>query len=241
MNRQGAWVLDIGCGDGTPVHVLTRRGQRAVGLDLRPWPWSTTSHFVQGDGLHLPFREGIFDAVGSFAMLEHLEHPEGLLAEMARVVRPGGRVVVGAPNMYASILLRPGDSATHTGGFPRYAKNLALHVKKQLESIIAPKRVVFDRMEPDMTRVPEGGSDYDAVCATDPSVVRAVLWRYGVRTIHQSPSLEYATSPLVDAVSRAVEVFPGLRDMFGGIFIVGERVPSGERSKPTRPAAGQGG
>ncbi len=220
------WVLDIGCGDGTPTHLLTQRGHRAVGLDLRLWPWSPGPHFVQADGLRLPFRDRTFDAVGSFTMLEHLEHPEGLLAEMARVVRPGGRLVIGAPNMYGSILLHPGDSVTHTGGFPRYAKNFALHVKKQLESIVTPKRVAFDQLEPDMTQVPEGASDYDAICATDPSVVRAMLRRYGIRTVHQSPSLEYSASPLVETVSRAVEVIPGLRDMFGGIFIVGERVPS---------------
>lgn len=205
---------------------------RAVGLDLRRWPWSRGFHLLQGDGCRLPFREETFDAVGSFTTLEHMEHPEGLLGEMARVVRPEGRVVVGAPNMYGAILLHPSDSVTHTGGLPRYAKNFVLHAKKQLKSIYAPGTVSFDSMEPDMTRVPENASDYDAVCATDPSVVRAVLRRVGVRTIYQSPSLEYQSSTLKDTLSKAVEVFPGLRDMFGGIFIVGEKsrtVGRGER------------
>lgn len=235
---RGGWVLDVGCGDGTPVHVLTQRGHRAVGIDLRPWPWSTELHFVVGDGYRIPFRDGSFDAVGSFATLEHLEHPEEFLAEMARVVRPGGRVVVGAPNMYGSILLHPGDSVTHSGGFPRYAKNFALHVKKQWESITAPERVEFDVMEPDLTKRPAGASDYDAICATDPSVVRAVLRRHGIRTIHQSPSLEYAASPVAESVSKALEVLPGLRDLFGGIFIVGEKLETEQpRNRPDPPAA----
>lgn len=196
---------------------------RAVGIDLRLWRWSREFDFVQGDGTLLPFRDECFDAVGSFATLEHLENPEGLLEEMARVVRAHGRVVVGAPNMYGSLLSHPGDSVTHTGGFPRYAKNFALHLKKQWESVYSPDRVAFDSMDPDMSRIPQEASDYDAICATDPSVVRAVLRRSGVRTIHQSPSLEYQGSQLTEGVTRAVEAFPGLRDLFGGIFIVGEK------------------
>jgi SAM-dependent methyltransferase len=200
-----------------------------MGIDLGLWRWSKGSPFVRGTGYQLPFRDGTFDAVGSLTVLEHLDRPVAFLEEMVRIVKPGGRVVVATPNMYGSILLHPGDSVTHTGGFPRFAKNLGLHLKKQVESVVAASRVSFDTMHPDMTNIPEHASDYDAICATDPAVLRAVLRRFGVRVIHQSTSLEYPKSQLVAAVSKAADKLPFVRDLFGGIFIVGERHRSPRR------------
>ncbi len=81
-----------------------------------------------------------------------------------------------------------------------------------------------------MNSVWPGASDYDAVCATDPAVVRAVLRRCGVKIVHQSPSLEYASSRLVETTTRALEVLPVVRDLFGGIFIVGRKVLSTSRT-----------
>ncbi len=202
---------------------------RAVGIDLRLWPWPRKLHFVMGDGYSLPFSDECFDAVGSLTVLEHLAYPEEFLEEMIRVVRFKGRVVIGTPNMYGCVLLHPGDSLTHTGGIPRYAKNFVLHFKKHFESIFAPGSVCFDILEPDMTRVPLGASDYDAICATDPAVVRAVLKRCGVKVTHQSPSLEYPNSRLTATVTKALEVLPVVRDLFGGIFVVGEKVQANTR------------
>ncbi|MFQ5874420.1 MAG: class I SAM-dependent methyltransferase [Dehalococcoidia bacterium] len=221
---EGNRVLDIGCGDGAVVRVLSRRGLRAMGVDLKPWDWLKGFRHALGDGYRLPFHNESFDAVGSLAVLEHLERPEAFLTEMVRVVKVGGRLVVAAPNMYACFLVNPGDSVTHTGGIPRYAKNLVLHLRKQSESIRTPDQVSFDSLEPDMTSVPPESTDYGAVCATDPAVVRAVLKRSGVTIKHQSPSLEYPESRLAVSVSKAVESFPVVRDLFGGIFIVGEKV-----------------
>jgi ubiquinone/menaquinone biosynthesis C-methylase UbiE len=50
------------------------------------------------DGEHLPFDDNSFDVGINFEVLEHTPHPEQLLCELARVVRPGGTVVVTTPN-----------------------------------------------------------------------------------------------------------------------------------------------
>jgi capsid protein len=72
-----------------------------------------------------------------------------------------------------------------------------------------------------MNKIPKGATDYDAVCATDASVLRAALRRKGVRIVYSSPALEYSYSKTRTSLIEAIEAFPLLRDLFGGIFVVG--------------------
>jgi len=99
----GRRVLDVGCGDGAHLRVLAGRGAAAVGVDrssealaqaretLRPPP----PRLVRGDAGRLPFDAGAFDLVWAVTVLCFVADPEQVLREMARVVRPGGRVVLG--------------------------------------------------------------------------------------------------------------------------------------------------
>jgi SAM-dependent methyltransferase len=57
-----------------------------------------------GDVRRLPFRDGSFDAVYSMGTIEHFRDPETALHEMRRVLRPGGRAVVGVPNRWDPFL-----------------------------------------------------------------------------------------------------------------------------------------
>jgi len=61
----------------------------------------TTAHF---NGLPLPFRDGEFDAVLCFETVEHMPEPAAFVKELARVVKPGGRLLLTTPN----ILWEPG-------------------------------------------------------------------------------------------------------------------------------------
>ena len=100
----GGSALDVACGTGALTRELSRRAGargRVVGLDFsagmldrarqREHPNLT---WVQGDALALPFGDAEFDATTIAFGLRNLADPRLGLEEMARVVRPGGRMVV---------------------------------------------------------------------------------------------------------------------------------------------------
>ncbi len=88
-------ALDLGSADGPSAAWLRDAAQRTVALDIDPR--GLTSGGVCGSALALPFADGAFDAVSAFDVIEHCE-PEALaLAEVRRVLRPGGRLVMSVP------------------------------------------------------------------------------------------------------------------------------------------------
>jgi len=96
--RHGERVLDVAAGTGVSTAELARSGARCVAADFslgmlragerRPVPR------VAADALHLPFADGSFDAVTISFGLRNVVDPDRALREMARVTRPGGRIVV---------------------------------------------------------------------------------------------------------------------------------------------------
>ncbi|MGH3182613.1 MAG: class I SAM-dependent methyltransferase, partial [Streptosporangiaceae bacterium] len=106
--RPGEQVLDLAAGTGTSSLSFTATGADCVACDfslgmLRAGrsrgvrgdgsPRGNIS-FVAGDALRLPFRDGAFDAVTISFGLRNVADPGAALAEMRRVTRPGGRLVV---------------------------------------------------------------------------------------------------------------------------------------------------
>jgi len=87
-------ALDLGCGGGTYVRLLAGLGHRTVGRD-----YSVPSLEAYG----LPFRDGTFDLVVSIGVLQALAQPERVLDEIARVLRPGGALVIEALNRKALV------------------------------------------------------------------------------------------------------------------------------------------
>ena len=94
-------ALDVGTGAGALALALAPLVREVVGLDPVPELLElararalTNTEFVEGDGTALPFADGSFDLVGTHRTLHHVALPERVVAEMARVTRPGGRVLV---------------------------------------------------------------------------------------------------------------------------------------------------
>ena len=92
-------VLELGCGAGAFMRALGRyRPDLAVvGLDISERALERAhdrgaAHLVRADVERLPFLNGSIEAVVFFDVLEHIEHPDRLLREAARVLRPGGRL-----------------------------------------------------------------------------------------------------------------------------------------------------
>jgi SAM-dependent methyltransferase len=105
---EGTTFLDLGSGVGWAARLAQVRGgvRLAVGLDFAQRPLALaqgatpTARWVRGDGTALPFAAAVFDRVLAFGSLEHFPDLSRGLAELFRVLRPGGRAVVVVPNFY---------------------------------------------------------------------------------------------------------------------------------------------
>lgn len=98
-------ALDVACGPGSVVAAFACRVRRAVGLDATEAMLDQARALAEergldnvewrlGDVYRLPFENGSFDIVSCRFTFHHLQEPNRALAEMVRVCRPGGRIVV---------------------------------------------------------------------------------------------------------------------------------------------------
>ena len=99
---QDAVVLDLGAGTGDLSAEFRRQGAvRVIGLDISAAMLVRAEEkfgqdgvdWLQGDALHLPFPEESFDVVGSAFVMRNLPDLAGSFTEMARVLKPGGRLI----------------------------------------------------------------------------------------------------------------------------------------------------
>ena len=96
---RAACVLDLGCGAGGSVDLFRSVDPQVswVGADIEDSAevagrTRTDAEFVSFDGRRLPFEDSSFELVYCKQVLEHVEHPRELLAEVVRVLRPGGHL-----------------------------------------------------------------------------------------------------------------------------------------------------
>lgn len=104
-NLRDARVLDAGCGDGLLVCTAASRGASVTGVDADPAMVAAAqaradragvkADFMDGRIERLPFADGSFDAVVAVTVLCFVADTGGAVREMARVLRPGGQVVLG--------------------------------------------------------------------------------------------------------------------------------------------------
>ena len=102
---RGLRVLDVAGGDGYWAGQARRRGARAVALDLATAKLrygrqlASPPALIEGDALRLPFEDASFDRVMSICAIEHFDDGERALDEMARVLAPGGELVMSADSL----------------------------------------------------------------------------------------------------------------------------------------------
>ena len=126
-------VMDLGCGAGDSVDLFRRVVPEVswVGVDIDDSPevagrTRADAEFVSFDGRSLPFDDGSFELAYCKQVLEHVEHPRELLAEVARVLEPGGHLA-GSTSQLEAFHSRSTLNWTPYG-FTRLAEDAGLEV-----------------------------------------------------------------------------------------------------------------
>lgn len=111
-------VLDLPCGTGLLGRRLATLGWRVTGADVDPVPAREAGLDAVAADMErpLPFPDGAFDLVACVEGIEHVEGQAALLDECARVLAPGGSLVLTTPN----VLGRPSRETLHRFGYARF-------------------------------------------------------------------------------------------------------------------------
>ncbi|MBF0538678.1 MAG: class I SAM-dependent methyltransferase [Nitrospirae bacterium] len=118
-------VLDVGCGSGGFLPILSGLCAKLVGIDITPSFVGKSRELVEKLSLsnteiiqescnHLPFDNDSFDVVVMIDVIHHMEDAQGSLKEVYRVLKPGGNVIVFEPNklnplVYIMCMLDPNE------------------------------------------------------------------------------------------------------------------------------------
>lgn len=126
-------ILELGAGTGFQANELRRMGYSVTALDISPYD-EATSEYAAGrvfpvetyDGDKIPYGDGHFDVVYSSNLMEHVRDTVNFLRESARVLPPGGRIVMVVPttawrfwSMAAHYAARGRSALRRLGGTPR--------------------------------------------------------------------------------------------------------------------------
>jgi ubiquinone/menaquinone biosynthesis C-methylase UbiE len=189
---RGRRVLDVGCGNGYGTTELAQSAATVIGLDVAADVVAAADklyarpnvRFLPGSAAQLPFRDGIFDLVVAFEVIEHLADWADLIREARRVLAPGGQLIVSTPNkaFYTDSRGGAGANPFHVHEFEygefrdalqREFPHVSLFLQDHTEGIViqatgqrGPADVRFDGDAPR----PEEASFFIAVCAVTPQV-----------------------------------------------------------------------
>jgi SAM-dependent methyltransferase len=148
-NLRGAVrVLEVGCGEGTNMEVLADDGIEWWGCDLSALavrraaekrPSGRVPFLAVADAERLPFRSGSFDAVLAVSVVEHLPHPESVLEESVRLLKPGGRLLIVSPQYGGPLGASP---CRRGGGAGRFLRRfIGAHVPSRASGALGWERV----------------------------------------------------------------------------------------------------
>jgi len=121
-------LLDVACGTGDLSTLARRRQFRVVGADLSRGMLAANGSgapLLQADCSRLPFPDGVFDGLVCGYALRNFSDLAGALTEMARVIRPGGRLALLEVDAPTSRLLRTGYDVWFTRAVPKIGAALS--------------------------------------------------------------------------------------------------------------------
>jgi len=144
------------------------------------------------NGRTLPFGDATFDSVGALNVLEHVEEPEAFIAELVRVTKPGGKVVISSPNFFRALGLR--DYHPKMRGIGNKWRNWQRLRTKRRQITADPDSVHFDRMEPISRK--SFKPDDDAIVATNGVEIKFFLERNGCDVLRVECTDRHVAKPI---------------------------------------------
>ena len=142
--RGAGRVLDAGCGSSLIVQSLNN----VIGMDYNYAKLRFLRRYqiplVNGSAFALPFKDGSFDCVMSSQVIEHIRYDESIFSEMCRVLRTGGRLILGTPD-YATIgwrIIEPIYGFLMPGGYKD--QHITHYTLEQLREILARHGIVIE-------------------------------------------------------------------------------------------------
>ena len=157
--REGDILLDLGCGFGRHAYGALARGARVIACDLSlpeltdirhtvaamhlagELPEHRTVGLAEGDATRLPFSDGTFSKIVASEVLEHIHDDADALAELVRVLQPGGTLAVTVPAQFAERICWALDDGYHApkavGGHVRIYSQDELE-RKMIAAGLAP-------------------------------------------------------------------------------------------------------
>jgi len=172
-------ILDLATGSGDLAIALRRAcpAARVIGADfchpmlLRARD-KNVPFLVNADGMRLPFRDGAFDALTVAFGLRNMASWPGALSEMARVLRPGGLLLVMDFSLPTSPLLLP-------------LYRLYLHrVLPRIAAVLTGNRGAYDYLAESIERFPRGAGMLDLIGESGFSDARQIPLFFGVASIY---------------------------------------------------------
>jgi SAM-dependent methyltransferase len=150
----GQRVLDIACGSGFGLSLLHQVGARPLGCDYDAHTLASVRRrqpgtpLVVADATRLPMRTASMDQVVSFETIEHVPDAQALVAEVRRVLRPGGRLILSTPNREFGPLERHTSNPFHVREFT------AVELREMLASCFSRVQLFGQRPVADYRYVP---------------------------------------------------------------------------------------
>lgn len=198
----GQRVLDIACGTGYGMRILSSTARIVIGVDrdiVAARSARDAGPVVVANGSALPFRTSAFDVVTSFETLEHLEERAPFLAELTRVLVPRGQLVLSTPNARYT---RPvnGRPRNPFHVFEYTPEELAAEVKRSFVDVEMKGQQISDRF-----KISPFWDDQQRLPRTPKVRARLAVWRV----------LNRLPARVRDTASQAIwghPLYPGAED-----------------------------
>ncbi|OKJ10268.1 class I SAM-dependent methyltransferase [Kitasatospora sp. CB01950] len=236
----GDRVLDLGCGGGRHAFECYRRGANVIALDrnaeeiaeVRKWfaameqageaPAGASATAMEGDALNLPFDDNTFDKIIISEVMEHIPDDKGVLAEMVRVLKPGGLLAVTVPRYLPEKICWALSDEYHEveGGHIRIYKGDEL-IEKVREAGLQP----YGNHHAHALHSPY----WWIKCAVGVNNDKALP----VRAFHQLLVWDIVGTPVISSLTKAAE--KALNPVIGKSFVVYASKPQ----QPQQPQAGE--